>query len=183
MSKFYLSITEEQETLIRNAPLFFVASVDPRSMPGSGLKDAADTAQAGSAKKGEDPGPVNVSPKGGSPLHVLGPNRVAYVDFLGSGNETARHVQAGGPVTLMVCSFEEQDAAIVRLYGRAVVRSVDDAALPEGIFETKASQFRFKARQVIDVDVEKTMTSCGYGVPILEPVRERSKAEWGRKYK
>ncbi len=168
MSNFYPSITEEQETLIRNAPLFFVASVDPGAMPGP---SPAET------------GPLNVSPKGGSPLHVLGPNRVAYVDFLGSGNETARHVQAGSPITLMVCSFEEEDAAIVRLYGKAVVRPVDDEDLPEGIFETKAAQFKFKARQVIDVEVEKTMTSCGYGVPILEPVRQRSKAEWGRKYK
>lgn len=172
MSKFYDSITGEQETLIRNAPLFFVASADPRHV-----------ADAHESSSEVETGPVNVSPKGGSPLHVLGPNRVAYVDFLGSGNETARHVQAGGPITLMVCSFEKEDAAIVRLYGKAVVRAVDDADLPGGVFETKAAQFKFKARQVIDIEVERTMTSCGYGVPILEPVRERSKAEWGRKYK
>ena len=64
-------------------------------------------------------GPVNVSPKGGVPLHIVSPNRVAFVDYVGSGNETARHALADGPITVMVCSFEAEHAAIVRLYGIA----------------------------------------------------------------
>ena len=56
---------------------------------------------------------------GASTLHILGPNRVAYLDYRGSGNETARHCTAGGPITVMVCSFDEGDAAIVRLFGKA----------------------------------------------------------------
>ena len=103
MATFHPSITDEQAALIRNASLFFVASADPQ------LAD------------GPEVGPVNVSPKGGVPLHILGPNRVAYLDYPGSGNETARHCKAGGPITVMVCSFDEGDAAIVRLFGRARV--------------------------------------------------------------
>ena len=38
-------------------------------------------------------------------------------------------------------------------------------------------------RQVIEIDVERTMTSCGYGVPVMEVVRERQRADRGRAYK
>lgn len=71
--------------------MFFAASADPQLASGP-----------------NQAGPVNVSPKGGVPLHILGPNQVAYLDYRGSGNETARHYAAGGPVTIMVCSFEEE---------------------------------------------------------------------------
>ena len=40
----------------------------------------------------------HVSPKGGAPLHILGRDHVAYLDYLGSGNETARHSLAGGNI-------------------------------------------------------------------------------------
>src|SRR3954471_24859276 len=100
MATYYPSITNEQAELIRSADLFFVASADPRLATGP-----------------NEVGPVNVSPKGGVPLHILGPNRVAYLDYPGSGNETARHCAAGGPITVMVVSFEGGDAAIVRLFG------------------------------------------------------------------
>src|SRR5919206_1672232 len=104
MATFYPSITDEQAELIRNAAVFFVATADPQLAHGP---------------NGE--GAVNVSPRGGVPLHVLSPNRVAFLDYAGSGNETARHSLAGGPLTVMVASFDEGDAAIVRLYGTARV--------------------------------------------------------------
>ena len=84
MATYHPSITDEQAELIRNAPVFFVASAAPNLARGP-----------------HDVGPVNVSVKGGVPLHILGPNRVAYLDYRGSGNETARHCSAGGPVTVI----------------------------------------------------------------------------------
>jgi hypothetical protein len=33
------------------------------------------------------------------------------------------------------------------------------------------------------VEVEKTMTSCGYGVPVMQLVRERRVVDRGRRYK
>ena len=104
-------ITPGQEELIRRSPVFFVASV------------AADLS------KGPDgQGPVNLSPKGGSPLHLIGPNRVAYLDYTGSGNETSRHAYTGGPITLMVMSMGAEDAAIVRLFGHATVTPVEEVS-------------------------------------------------------
>jgi hypothetical protein len=36
---------------------------------------------------------------------------------------------------------------------------------------------------VVEIDVERTMTSCGYGVPVMELVRERQRADRGRRFK
>jgi hypothetical protein len=126
---------------------------------------------------------VNVSPKGGVPLHILGPNRVAYLDYRGSGNETARHCAAGGPVTVMICSFEEGDAAIVRLFGTARVTPLEESALAPVLLANPAAELKGKPRQVIEVEVDNTMTSCGYGVPVMKLVRQRRAVDRGRRYK
>ena len=166
MASYYPSITDEQAALIDNAQVFFVATADPALARGPhGI------------------GPVNLSPKGGVRLHVLGPNRVAYLDRVGSGNETARHSMAGGPVTVMICSFEEDDAAIVRLYGRARVTAVADSPLAAGLLAARTSHREWTARYVIEIDVESTATSCGYGVPVMALTRARRNEDRGRRYK
>ncbi len=109
MATSYDHITEAQAQLIRESQVFFVAS-------------AAPDLSRGPANQG----PVNLSPKGGTPLHVIDANRVAYLDYTGSGNETARH--AGGPMTLMVMSMSHSDAAVVRLYGTATVTPIESLA-------------------------------------------------------
>ncbi len=166
MAMQYPSITTEQAALIQSAPLFFIATADPQ------LENGPD-----------DIGPVNVSPKGGTPLHILTPNKVAYLDYPGSGNETARHSVAGGPVTIMICSFDEGDAAIVRLYGYAHVAALDGSAIAQQLLGTPAEELKHDPRQVIEVEVEKTYTSCGYGVPVMSFVRERRVSDRGRLYK
>ncbi|HEY1015374.1 MAG TPA: pyridoxamine 5'-phosphate oxidase family protein [Herpetosiphonaceae bacterium] len=167
MATFYDQITAEQAELLRTAPLFFVASCDPE------LADGPDGI-----------GPVNLSPKGGVPLHLLDANTVAYLDHPGSGNATSRHIgaspQGGTPVTLMVCSFDEQ-AAIVRLYGRATVHG-PGTPLFERLSDQQAEALG-KPRQVICLSVARTQTSCGYGVPLMDNPRDRRKDERGRRYK
>jgi hypothetical protein len=39
------------------------------------------------------------------------------------------------------------------------------------------------ARQVVEIDVERSMTSCGYGVPVMEQVRERERSDRGLRFK
>jgi hypothetical protein len=166
MASYYDQITPEQAALIAEAPLFFVASADPALEPGPhGI------------------GPINLSPKGGVPLHIISPTRVAYLDYKGSGDETAHHVRAGSPVTLMVCSFAAEDAAIVRLYGRAQIVSLEESPLAELLLARQATDLRLPLRQVIDITIQRTATSCGYGVPVLAPVRERTVDDRGRRYK
>jgi hypothetical protein len=38
-------------------------------------------------------------------------------------------------------------------------------------------------RQVVEIEIERTQTSCGYGVPILTYERARPFEARGRKYK
>ncbi len=166
MANFFSSITNEQADLIRNAKVFFVATADP---------------DMGEGPDGQ--GPINLSPKGGVPIHILDPNRVAYLDYKGSGNETVRHSQSGSPITLMVCSFDENDAAIVRLYGSAEAAPVDESPVGRRLLECPAEGLHSKPRQVVEVAVEKTSTSCGYGTPVMDFVRDRNVEGRGRRYK
>jgi hypothetical protein len=126
---------------------------------------------------------VNLSPKGGTPLHVIDANRVAYLDYTGSGNQTALHARAGGPITLMVMSMGAEEAAIVRLYGRATVTPTEESPLADLLLGSPARDIELPVRQVIDVAVESTQTSCGYGVPVFEFVSQRVRSERGRRYK
>ncbi len=164
MGQQFDRITDKQRRLIESAPVFFVASVDPELSAVEGL------------------GPVNVSPKGGVKLHVVGERRVAFLDYPGSGNETARHASAGGPITVMVCSFEDGDAAIVRLYGKARAVAVPDSSYADALLAEGAEAWG-KPRQILEIDVERTQTSCGYGVPVLGFVRDRRREDRGRAYK
>jgi hypothetical protein len=166
MATFYPSITDEQAELIRSATVFFVATADPQLERGP-----------------QDEGPVNVSPRGGVPLHIIAPDRVAFLDYAGSGNETARHSRAGGPITVMVCSFGAEDAAIVRLYGRATITPLADSPLAELLLSQPAEDIKLPMRQVVEVEIDNTMTSCGYGVPIMSFEQDRTIANRGRKYK
>ena len=82
MGSYFPEITEQQAGLIRMSAVFFVATAEPG-------------------------GSINLSPKGGVPLYILNPNRVAFL----------------------------------------------------------------------------TMTSCGYGVPVMNFVLDRRVADRGRRYK
>ncbi len=166
MADFYDSITPEQEKLILASKLFFVATADPN------LEDSNLGA-----------GPVNLSPKGGVPLHILSPNQVAYLDYVGSGNETVRHSLSGGPLTIMVCAFDNQNAAVVRLYGKGSTRQLDDEDLSELLHQEVAEDIALPERQLIVIDIKGTSTSCGYGVPIMSFDADRTISDRGRLYK
>ncbi|HZZ39224.1 MAG TPA: pyridoxamine 5'-phosphate oxidase family protein [Acidobacteriaceae bacterium] len=121
-------------------------------------------------------GRVNVSPKDGAALRILGERRVAYLDLTGSGNETAAHLRANERLTLMFCAFEGSPV-ILRLYGQGKVLRRGS----EGYRELMAAAFnneeRPGARQIIVLDVETVQTSCGFGVPLFSYVGERTNLE------
>jgi hypothetical protein len=166
MATFHESITPEQAELIQRSTVFFVASIAPDASLGP-----------------EGQGPVNLSPKGGVPLHIIDDHRVAYLDYTGSGNETARHATAGGPMTIMVMSMDGEDAAVVRLFGHATVTPVDASPLRDRLLSDQADDLELPIRQAIDIAIESTQTSCGYGVPVFEFKSQRVRAERGRRYK
>ncbi len=166
MATSYNAITPEQRILIEEAKLFFVASAAP------------DLRQGPAGQ-----GPVNLSPKGGVPLHVIDERRVAYLDYTGSGNQTALHANAGGAITVMVMSLDGEDAAVVRLFGKARIVPIDESELRDELLAHQARDIELPLRQVVDITVESTQTSCGYGVPVYEFVQDRMRAQRGRRYK
>ncbi len=114
-------------------------------------------------------GRMNLSPKGLDSLRVISPERVQWLNFIGSSNETAAHLLEDHRITLMFCSFGEKPL-ILRIYGTAKTIHPDD---PE--WETVAVQFppSIGARQVVDVNVETVHISCGFGVPVMELIGQR----------
>ena len=91
MAKQYAHIPERWARFITQQKIFFVATATCDSR-------------------------VNVSPKGLDSLRILDPNRVAWLNLTGSGNESAAHVQSDPRMTLMFCAFEGAPM-ILRIYG------------------------------------------------------------------
>lgn len=115
------------------------------------------------APSGDD-GLVNASPKGLDTFRILGPTRVAYLDFAGSGVETIAHLRQNGRIVLMFCAVSGPPL-IVRLHGRGRVVEPPDAEYAElrARFPSPAP-----ARAVIVVELTRISDSCGFGVPLME---------------
>lgn len=114
-------------------------------------------------------GRVNVSPKGMDSLVVLGPNKIAWLNLTGSGNETAAHLKLVNRITLMFCAFEGKPL-ILRVYGTAKTIHQQDSDWPEyyKVFpESKG------ARNIFVVDIDTVQTSCGFAVPFMDYVEDR----------
>jgi hypothetical protein len=146
MGKVVESITPALQNFIAEQHLFFVASAP---LTGEGH--------------------VNLSPKGMDSLRVLSPHRVAYIDLIGSGNETSAHLHENGRITFMWCAFNGKPD-IVRLYGKGHVVLPDDAEWAE--LSPLFPQY-INARQIIVADIDRVQTSCGYAVPLMDYVGER----------
>jgi len=114
-------------------------------------------------------GNVNVSPKGPiETLRVVGPERVAYLDRVGSGAETAAHLRDDGRITIMLCAFEGPPR-IVRLHGRGRVVAADAPGFEALVAETGLDGLDLPevSRAVVDVAVHRVSDSCGFGVPLM----------------
>lgn len=111
-----------------------------------------------------DEGRVNISPKGMDSLRIIGPNRIIWRNWTGSGNETAAHLALHNRMTLMWCGFGTRPM-IMRAFGTAKTLHPRD---PE--FDSLNADFppTDGARQIYDMTVELMQTSCGYGVPFFE---------------
>ena len=141
MADWFDHIDSERQAFIERQHMFFVAT----------------------APTNPEDGFPNLSPKGRTLVRVLGPSLVGWLDYPGSGNETAKHTAENGRLTLMFCSFDAT-AGIVRVYGRGRAVDLDAPELLEhrAAFMDDAHPW---VRQAFFVDVEKVQTSCGYAVP------------------
>jgi len=114
-------------------------------------------------------GHVNLSPKGGDSFRVLGPMEVAYLDYTGSGAETAAHLRENGRVVIMFCAFEGSPR-ILRLHGKGTVITASDPQFTELV---KRFPDNLGTRAIVHVLVGRVATSCGYAVPVMKFIGHR----------
>jgi Pyridoxamine 5'-phosphate oxidase len=154
MAKKHDEIDDRLRAFIAEQPIFFVATAGPQ-------------------------GRVNLSPKGlDGTLAVLGPRRVAFLNLTGSGNETAAHLRLDTRITLMFCAFSGPPN-ILRLYGKGRAIGLGRPGFDElaKLFADLPGQ-----RQIIDMNVEEIITSCGYGVPLMDFAGQRETlVKWAEK--
>ena len=146
MGKVFEGIDDSLAAWIAQQPMFFVATA-PLAANGR----------------------VNLSPRGHDTFSVLGPHRVGWVDYTGSGVETIAHLRENGRICVMFCSFDTRPR-IVRLHGRGTVAMPGEPAYDDVVARHPEHP---STRAVVTVDVDRVSDSCGYGVPVMELVGER----------
>ncbi len=141
MGKLYPELDARISAFIEAQHLFFVA-----------------TAPSGTE------GHVNLSPKGLDCFRILGPRRVAYLDYVGSGAETLAHLRDNGRIVVMFCAFDGPPK-ILRLHGRG--RGIEPA---DEAFPSLAAHFPSEpgVRSIIDIEIVRISDSCGFGVPLYD---------------
>lgn len=150
MAKFFDAIDKQHLSFIDKQKLFFVATA-PLNPEGH----------------------VNLSPKGLDSFKVLSSDKVAYMDIVGSGNETSAHILENGRITFMFCAFEGAPN-ILRLYGNGYTVLPDHEEWNE-----LSAHFTLplSVRQIIVANIYQVSTSCGFGVPLYEYTGERDHAQ------
>ncbi|MCU1593133.1 MAG: pyridoxamine 5-phosphate oxidase [Frankiales bacterium] len=147
MGRVFDTIDDELSSWIAAQPLFFVATAP---LAGDGL--------------------VNVSPRGLDCLSVLGPRQVGWIDSTGSGVETIAHLRENGRITVMWCAFSDAPR-VVRVHGRGRVCMPGSKEYDEllALHPKQPSP-----RAAVVVDAVRISDSCGFGVPLMELVGERT---------
>jgi hypothetical protein len=157
MGKYSRELNEDLMDFISQQKMFFVATAP------------------------SDEGRVNLSPKGYDSFKILDTHTIAYLDYAGSGNETANHIRDNGRITFMWNSFDKQPL-ILRIYGYGQIIEKESAEYTDWMEKNYPEIDKTLARQVILVKIEAIQTSCGFGVPLMEFAGERETLnQWGQK--
>ncbi len=144
MAEFFNALEQTHMDFIHDQAMFFVATA-PKN------------------------GRINLSPKGLDCFRILSPTEVAYLDYMGSGNETAAHLLDDGRITIMFNSYT-RNALIMKLYGTGKSHAPGSARFNElmELYEDTPG-----IRQIFTIKIDNLQTSCGFGVPIYEGVEQR----------
>ncbi|NRT80018.1 pyridoxamine 5'-phosphate oxidase family protein [Clostridium beijerinckii] len=145
MGKYFKNITDDLKKFILDQKMFVVGT-------------APDTEEE-----------VYISPKGYDTLKIIDTNKVIYFDYLDSDseNETVRHLKENGKITLMWCGFDSKPR-ILRAYGngKVISKGTDDFNI---LLNQYFSGYDEKmVKQLFEIQIEKLMTTCGFGVPIMK---------------
>lgn len=124
---------------------------------------------------------VNLAPKGEDCLLFLDEETLLLLDYPGSTNRTGRDILAGGGVTLMFCSFDE-DPRVLRIFCKGDVIGKDSQRFEETVRLFPDGNPSI-VRQVFRLRVEAVENSCGLSVPVMrfEKMRESGVKHWAEK--
>ncbi len=115
-------------------------------------------------------GKINISPKGlDDTFKIIDENTILWLNYFGSGNETAAHLLEDKRMTIMFCAYEG-DANILRLYCEVKCIQEKDKNWEEYI---KHFSIKRASRQVFEVKILSINNSCGMGVPLYDFVSQR----------
>lgn len=144
MGKQYKSLTQEDISFIQEQPLFYIASSSAHE--------------------------VNLSPKGYASIYVADSCTLYMLDYLGSGNRTARDIGEDGEITLLFNAFEGKPK-ILRCFCKGEVIAKEDERLTALLsFFTEDPR---AIRQIFKLSIYAVETSCGMGVPLMRYQEER----------
>ncbi len=145
MAHITQSLNQKDKDFIQNQKMFFVSSA-PKE------------------------GKINLSPKGlDDTFKIIDDNKILWLNYFGSGNETAAHLLEDNRMTIMFCAFEGEPN-ILRLYCTARAIQEKDVEWEEYISNFSVSR---AARQVFEVTIHNVNNSCGMGVPLYEFQNQR----------
>lgn len=120
-------------------------------------------------------GRINLSPKGLDSFRIIDKQTVQWLNYTGSGNETAAQLLALNRMTIMFCSFGPKPL-ILRLYGTA--QAVHDY---DSDWRALLNNYGnpLGARNIFTMQINSVQTSCGYAVPEYEFLNQRTRlTEW-----
>jgi len=143
MAKNYERLSEDFKKFIEQQKMFFV---------GTAPSDEKD---------------VHIAPKGYDILKIVDDSNLMYLDYYGSGNDTAGDLAGNKKITLIWCSFDKAPL-ILRVFGEGFIVSRGTEEF-SGLMKQYFSAFKPEIiRQLFKVKITRVMTSCGYGVPLMK---------------
>jgi len=145
MAKITNTLNQKDKEFIQNQKMFFVSTA-PKE------------------------GKINLSPKGlDDTFKIVDNNTILWLNYFGSGNETAAHLLEDNRMTIMFCAFEGKPN-ILRLYCTARAIQEKDSEWSEYLSNFKVQR---AARQIFEVTILNVNNSCGMGVPLYDFVQQR----------
>jgi len=144
LGKQYKSLTSSDLEFIKAQQLFYIASCSHHE--------------------------VNLSPRGYDSIYVQDENTLLMIDYLGSGNRTARDIGEDGEVTLVFNAFENAPK-ILRCFCKGEVFNKNSQDFIDASKHFGADMNGI--RQIFQFNIYAVETSCGMGVPLMKYQEER----------
>lgn len=144
MGKQYKTLSRHDIEFIKQQKLFYIASCSNKE--------------------------VNLSPRGYDSIYVADESTLYMIDYLGSGNRTARDIGLNGEITLMFNAYEGKPK-ILRCFCKGECIQKSDRAFKEA--SSYFTEDMNAIRHIFKFNIYALESSCGMGVPLMEYKQDR----------